>query len=129
MVPYLLYCFVMDHSRETCERIYKVRYLEGTAPCIPIHPLSCRSPSLSPCGTKSAPNVSSTRMYTSHIYSPNATHILSCSSYPHLRFLQSQCSYPLVPHQRHSRRCCLPALRRYHPDAMFVSFLSFLVLF
>ena len=24
VVPYLLYCFVVDHSRETCERIYKV---------------------------------------------------------------------------------------------------------
>ncbi|PPQ79408.1 hypothetical protein CVT25_002678 [Psilocybe cyanescens] len=24
VVPYLLYCFVVDHSRETCERIYKI---------------------------------------------------------------------------------------------------------
>lgn len=24
VVPYLLYCFVVNHSRETCERIYKV---------------------------------------------------------------------------------------------------------
>jgi hypothetical protein len=24
VVPYLLYCFVMDHSLETCQKIYKV---------------------------------------------------------------------------------------------------------
>ncbi|KAF8808162.1 hypothetical protein BYT27DRAFT_7099218 [Phlegmacium glaucopus] len=24
VVPYLLYCFVVDHSRETCEKIYKI---------------------------------------------------------------------------------------------------------
>jgi hypothetical protein len=25
VVPYLLYCFVMDHSLETCQTIYKAR--------------------------------------------------------------------------------------------------------
>ncbi|KAL0951588.1 hypothetical protein HGRIS_008269 [Hohenbuehelia grisea] len=24
VIPYLLYCFVLDHSRETCERIYRI---------------------------------------------------------------------------------------------------------
>lgn len=54
MVPYLLFCFVVDHSLETCRKIYKVYHLHVRMGILIIH---FRSPWHWLCGIKSGLNV------------------------------------------------------------------------
>lgn len=54
VVPYLLFCFVMEHSQVICEQLYHVSYhcLDVSSS---LHHWALRSQSRSHCGTKSAP--------------------------------------------------------------------------
>ena len=56
VVPYLLYCFVMDHPEETCKKIFKVLMILAHRENLIIF-RSPRFQSLLPCGIKSAPSV------------------------------------------------------------------------
>ena len=110
VIPYLLFCFVVNHTREVCKSIYRVRVsildfdVNWTHLVFTSRPQSCL-----PCGTKLD------RKVRIHLLSVIKLMNTSPNSYPsnsHLRVLQSIGNCPLLTHRcdgdcsRLSTLCC-----------------------
>ena len=117
VVPYLLYCFVMDHPEETCKKIFKVpMILAHRENLTTLH--SPRFQSLLPCGIKSAPSVGFCFGIISGDRPLNNIQINSRSTHSNLRIFQPQRLRSHIPHNRHQWRCFVPAVCGYIPDAL-----------
>ena len=120
VVPYLLYCFVVDHSRETCERIYKVGLFSFAWSQV-LTTLLFKIPVALAMWNQVGSECRFSRHKESELITEVDWHV-SCPPHTHVCVFQQECIRPMVLGFSFIRSCCISALCGHNPDALYVSF-------